>query len=119
MIKYKKVHIYMTLETLELLDKLKRKYKISRSEVIRNMVKKRTNLKTLKALEREWQSNKKAQLLVSRVPGNINQIAQKLNEGAFVFDEYKFYEMVEELKDEVKELTLELKINTMLLQHTY
>lgn len=117
--KYKRVHIYMTYETLGLLEKLTKKYNQNRSEVIRNMIKKRVSLKTLKQLEREIASNKKAQLLMSRVPGNINQIARNLNEGSREFDEYKFYEMTEELKEEVKELTLELKVNNLFLQNIY
>ena len=116
---YKRVNIYMTLESIEILKKLSKKYKQNHSELIRNMLKKRVSLKSLKHLERELESTKKALLLLSRVPNNLNQIARKLNENetAYKFDEYKFYELVEELKDEVKETTLELKINNMLLKN--
>lgn len=116
---YKRVNIYMTLESIEILKKLSKKYNQNHSELIRNMLKKRVSLKSLKHLERELESTKKALLLLSRVPNNLNQIARKLNENetAYKFDEYKFYELVEELKDEVKETTLELKINNMLLKN--
>lgn len=113
---YPRKHFYMDEESLKCLTLLSRKYKKTDSELVRDMLKKRASLKTLKHLEREIETNKKALLLISRLPGNLNQISHKLNEGTFNFDEYKFYEMVEDLKDEIKELRLELKWNTRLLE---
>lgn len=116
--KYPRKHLYLCEESQNNLKKLAKKYKRTESKVARDLFNKRANLKSLKKLEREIESNKKALLLVSRLPGNINQIAYSLNQGALIFNEYKFYEISEELKDEVKELILELKINTRLLEET-
>lgn len=113
---YLRRHFYMDEESIKALDKLSKKYKRTGSKLVRDMLKKRLSLKSLKSLEREIESNKKIRFILSRLPGNLNQIAHNLNEGTFAFDEYKFYEIAEELKDEIKELIFELKYNTRLLE---
>ncbi|AXX92199.1 hypothetical protein CPU12_01215 [Malaciobacter molluscorum LMG 25693] len=114
--KYLRRHFYMDEDSLKSLSKLEKKYKKTGSMIVRNLLNKRASLKTLKFLEEQIKTNKRAQLLVSRLPNNINQIAHNLNEGAHNFDEYKFYEITEEFKDEVKELIFELRYNTRLLE---
>ncbi|SKB79962.1 plasmid mobilization relaxosome protein MobC [Malaciobacter marinus] len=113
---YIRRHFYLDENSLASLNKLQKKYKRPASRLIRDMLNRRASLKTLASLDVQIQTNKKALLLVSRIPNNLNQIAHNLNEGAFNFDEYKFYEKTEELKDEIKELIFELKYNTRLLE---
>ncbi|MFA6789873.1 MAG: plasmid mobilization relaxosome protein MobC [Arcobacteraceae bacterium] len=114
--KYPRRHLYLCPQSLSNLNKLSKKYNRTESKVVRDLLNKRSSLKTLKFIEREIKTNKKALLINSRLPSNLNQIAHQLNEGTFVFNEYKFYELVEDLKDEIKELSLELKYNTRLLE---
>ncbi len=106
-------------KTHMLLEAQATKYKRTKSEFIRNLINKRASNKRLKNIELIGNFNAKVLLDISRVTGNINQIAYKLNLDSNNFDEKNFYEVTSELKMLIREHTAELKKTNLALKEIY
>jgi len=98
-------------ETHKRLTAQAKKSKKTRAQFVRDLIDKRYSNERLKQIERIYLLNTRIVLDISRVTGNINQIAHQLNKQEIKFDEMHFYELAEELLQKVKEVMAELKAN--------
>jgi hypothetical protein len=114
---YKKFTMLLDEETESNLIKQAKKYKKTKSDFVRDLINKRVNLKSLKNLERVHSLNAKVAADLSRVTGNINQIAYQLNKQELVFDEEKFNKLTHELIYITKTVHAEIKNNNTKIAH--
>lgn len=103
-------------ETHKKLTQQAKKSKKTKAQFLRDLITKRHSNQNLKEIERIYLLNTQIILDISRVTGNINQIAYQLNKQEITFDEYQFYELAEELLHKVKIVMAELKHNNKRLK---
>ncbi|MBN2965259.1 hypothetical protein JWV37_10740 [Sulfurospirillum sp. T05] len=100
-------------ETYKKLAQQAKKSNKTKAKFLRDLIEKRYGNKKLGEIERIYLLNTQIVLDISRVTGNINQIAYQLNKNEVKFDsinsEWEFYELAEELIKKVKEAMAELK----------
>lgn len=108
--------IRLTEEENEILEKLAKKQKTTKSKIIKNLILKRANDKRMQNIEKLFVINSEIYLALSRVTGNINQIAYHLNSGNFIADSKSFFETAEELKQIAKEFMKFCKENQEKIQ---
>lgn len=80
-----------------LLDLANRK-KMSKSQTIRDLILKRAVNKKIKEFEKAFEVFAEIYLVMSRVCGNLNQLAHHLNAGNFVADSNDFFTLADEMK---------------------
>ncbi|GAA7257985.1 hypothetical protein HpCK38_15950 [Helicobacter pylori] len=85
-------------EYLALLDLCRRK-KASKSQTMRDLIKKRAVDKKMKEFEKMFEIYSEIYLDLSRVCGNINQIAHHLNTGNFIADPVLFFQQADKMKE--------------------
>lgn len=81
-----------------ILERISKRRKMSKNRIIRELVKKRGLDKRILKIEKLFEINADIILSLSRVTGNINQIAHHLNSGNFIADPKEFFEVADELK---------------------
>lgn len=86
-------------ERLKSIAKSKKK---SISQSIRELIRERRSNKKIRNLERFLEVNSEVYLSLSRVTGNINQIAYHLNSGNFDANPDDFFRSADELKEIVR-----------------
>ncbi|WP_024954369.1 plasmid mobilization relaxosome protein MobC [Sulfurospirillum arcachonense] len=109
--KHRRINVWLSKTTSNNLKKLTKKYKKTEAELIRKLIDKRSNLKSLHNIERLLTFNSRILLDLSRVTNNLNQIAYQLNKQELEFDEMEFTVLCEELIKSTKEAEAELKKN--------
>lgn len=87
---------YATLESLA-----KRK-KMNKSQAIRDLIIKRATNKKIAEFEKVFEAYSEIYLVLSRVCGNINQLAHHLNAGNLIADASDFFALGEEMKEITK-----------------
>lgn len=85
-------------EYLTLLNLCRRK-KSTKSQTIRDLIKNRAINKKMKEFERVFEIYAEIYLDLSRVCGNLNQIAHHLNTGNFIADSTLFFQQADKMKE--------------------
>ncbi|BDB65792.1 plasmid mobilization relaxosome protein MobC [Helicobacter sp. MIT 03-1614] len=111
----KKVLICLKLHDYELLNQMAKKQNISKSKFIRQLLRIEEAQKILEILDKSSKFNAEMLLEISRVAGNINQIAHHLNLG-FRANEESFTQEAKETKRIFLEFQSIAKQNQKLLQ---
>lgn len=112
----KRIHFEAPEYIYNLLERECKKRKKTKSDYMRDLITKRAGNKKLAQIEEIIVMNSQILLDISRVTGNLNQIAYHLNAGNFISDDTKFYETSGELKVLVKEAIQLIKNNNLILR---
>jgi hypothetical protein len=112
-------NIIVTREEHEAIKKEARKRKKTMSTFVKDAVFRRMNNKRIVQLEKIVLLNEEIIIGTAKMGSNLNQIATHLNNG-FEIKEEEFYALAEEIRNNTRKLTEEMKeINNMLKKEFY
>lgn len=94
--------IRLNQKDYERIKSIAKSKKKSINQSIRELIRERAENKKIRKIEKFLEVNSEVYLSLSRVTGNINQLAHHLNAGNFVADSNDFFKTADELKDIVK-----------------
>lgn len=98
----KKILISLNEKEFAVLESLAKRKKMNKSQVIRDLIKKRATNKKITEFEKIFEAYSEIYLVLSRVCGNINQLAHHLNAGNLIADASDFFSLGEEMKEITK-----------------